>query len=97
MNVLDRHPELVDYPANLFGVLDLGGRHFVLPNGAGGYLWWHDCAAVEHVSWGWFGPGHDKASEHVITAHQPLTVQGSLICEDCGDHGFIENGGWRPA
>ncbi len=89
--------DLRDYPAHLYGVLDLGTRHFVRPNGAVGYLWWHDCPAVEHVSWNWFGPGWREASGHVIVAHQPLTVSGSLICTYCGDHGFIRQARWDPA
>ncbi len=88
-----------DYPASMPGTIDLGRRHFVRPNGEGGYLWWHDCPAVDHVSWGWFGPGFDgKASGHVIVAREPLlTVAGSLVCTDCGDHGFIRQNRWDPA
>lgn len=78
-------------------VIDIGHRHFVRPNGAGGYLWWHDCPAVEHVSWGWFGPWDEVASGHVIVSHDPLTVQGSLLCVECQDHGFIQGGRWVPA
>jgi hypothetical protein len=87
-----------DYPASLENTQDLGHRHFVRPNGEGGYLWWHDCPAVAHISWGWFGPGFDgQASGHRITSHAPLHVVGSLLCTDCQDHGFIENGRWKPA
>ena len=85
------------YPQVELGVTNIGHRHFVRPNGFGGYLWWHDCPAVEHVSWGWFGPGDGGASGHVIDNHDPLTVRGSLICLDCRDHGFITAGAWVPA
>jgi hypothetical protein len=89
--------DLVDYPANLAETIDLGLRHFIRPNGHGGYIWWHDCPAVEHISWGWFGPNGDTQSGHVIVSHDPLEVVGSLLCTDCGDHGFIRAGRWVPA
>lgn len=85
------------YPVGEPNVADIGSRHFVRPNGFGGYLWWHDCPAVDHVAWGWFGPYDDRASGHIITSHEPLTVKGSLICELCHDHGFITDGKWVPA
>ena len=90
-------PTETPYPATETEVTDLGLRHFVRPNGFGGYLWWHDCPAVEHVSWGWFGPGDGQASGHIIVSHNPLIVQGSLICERCRDHGFIRDDKWVPA
>lgn len=27
----------------------------------------------------------------------PLTLSPSLLCRDCGDHGFIRDGRWVPA
>jgi hypothetical protein len=66
-----------------------------------GYRWWHDCRwRVErglHTSWGWFGETPNGRSGHVITSTEPLTVEGSLLCPDCGDHGFIRAGQWVPA
>ncbi len=88
---------MADYPADKPEAMDLGDRHFVMPNGHGGYMWWHDCPAVEHISWGWFGPNGDQASGHIIVTHDPLTVQGSLVCEACRDHGFIRGGRWVRA
>lgn len=85
------------YPFGEPGVVALGHRHFVRPNGFGGYLWWHDCPATEHVSWGWFGADRARASGHRVTSHEPLTVEGSLLCNDCGDHGHIRSGRWVPA
>jgi hypothetical protein len=87
------------YPADDNDVFDLGLRHFVAMYGEAGYRWWHDCPAVEHVSWGWFGRvGDDRVSGHRIVHHVPsLTVEGSLICTDCGDHGFIRDNRWMPA
>ncbi len=87
------------YPANEPDVYDLGMRHYVMPHGEAGYLWWHDCHAVENVSWGWFGRvDPERVSGHRIVYHVPsLTVEGSLICTDCGDHGFIRDSRWVPA
>lgn len=92
------------YPEGENGVLSLGDRHFVWRQADGTWLWWHDCMAQEHVSWMWFGVAHDRSRStgHVILeidgiARDGLTVQGSLICELCGDHGFIESGQWRKA
>jgi hypothetical protein len=90
-------PEPRTYPADEPGVIDLGSRHFLLPTD-GAWLWWHDCPAVAHPAWGWFGQRSDgRASGHVITATEPMTVQGSLVCLECGDHGFIREGRWERA
>lgn len=87
------------YPAGEVGVYDIGNRHFVVPYGEAGYRWWHDCPAVEHVSWGWIGRvSAERESGHRIVHHAPsLTVEGSLICPDCGDHGFIRDMRWVAA
>lgn len=84
------------YPSGDAHVTYIGLGHYTRPNGFGGYLWWHDCPAVDHVSWGWFGQGDITQSGHVIASTSPLTVTGSLICTDCGDHGFITEGRWVP-
>lgn len=31
-----------------------------------------------------------------IISWEPLTLSPSILCKRCGDHGFIENGKWRP-
>lgn len=87
------------YPADLEDATDLGHRHFVMANVKGEWLWWHDCNADRPVGgWGWFGRNQDgRESGHVIESEHPLTVRGSLICEACGDHGFIREGRWVPA
>ncbi len=84
------------YPAAEPGVIGLGHRHFVLPTFDGGYLWWHDCGAADHVSWRWIVRLGDRTSGHVVEQTSPLTIAGSLICEQCGDHGFIRGGVWQP-
>jgi hypothetical protein len=92
-------PDLVEYPANVPGVLDLGARHFVRPCGdpPTWWMWWHDCATVTHTAWGWIGDQGDKKSGHRIASTSPLHVEGSLVCEDCGDHGWIHDGRWVKA
>jgi hypothetical protein len=87
---------LGDYPADESGVIDIGHRHFLRPAEPAGFLWWHDCPAAEHVSWGWFGAVGGKVSGHVIEPGEPLTVAGSLVCTDCGDHGWVRAGQWVP-
>lgn len=91
------------YPEGEPGVLDIGHRHFVFKAQEDGssWLWWHDCPKVR--SWGYFGaPWHEsangqaKASGHQIASINPLTVGGSLLCGNCGDHGFITDGKWVP-
>ncbi len=100
--------ELVDYPANLPGVIDLGHRHYAIGCGLRydpiakrevhtWWIWWHDCTAVTHTSWNWVGDqGDDNRSGHIIESADPLTITGSLICIECRDHGLIERGAWRP-
>lgn len=87
------------YPAYEVGVTRLGHRHFLLHADDGDndyYLWWHDCP--DQGGWGWFGKRDTgKASGHGIESRDPLTVKGSLICNHCGDHGFIRDGKWVPA
>lgn len=34
---------------------------------------------------------------HAIITREPLTVTPSILCPDCGTHGFIQNGRWLPA
>lgn len=85
------------YPADEPDVIDLGGRHYLIPSGLDGYLWHHDGPLPECRSWGWFGAIDGKDSGHRIASHDPLTVEGSLIHNECGDHGFIRDGRWVAA
>lgn len=32
-----------------------------------------------------------------VTSWDPLTLEPSLLCRVCGNHGFIRNGEWVPA
>ncbi len=86
-----------DYPDGENNVEPLGDRHFVMPTDRDrrGFFWWHDCTG--RSGWGWFGAVEAGASGHKITSSDPLTVQGSLLCTVCGDHGFIRDGRWAAA
>lgn len=84
------------YPADLQAVIDLGGRHFALQINGGTditFVWWHDCPIDR--TWSWIGSIGTTTSGHTITSHDPLHVEGSLLCPaGCGDHGFIRQGKW---
>ena len=83
------------YPASEPDVIDIGARHFIIPAGDG-FMWHHDGPLPSCRSWGWFGEVDGQASGHRIVSHKPLTVEGSLIHPECGDHGFIRDGRWVP-
>lgn len=34
---------------------------------------------------------------HTIVSRDPLTIVASILCPDCGLHGFVTNGEWVPA
>lgn len=36
-------------------------------------------------------------SDHIQTQADPLTITPSILCPDCGTHGFITNGLWVDA
>jgi hypothetical protein len=61
----------------------------------GGLEWKHPaCRAWSYL---YFKPDA-RSTGHVLVQHEPLTIQGSLLCPGgCGTHGTIENGKWVPA
>lgn len=34
---------------------------------------------------------------HQLVSQNPLTITPSILCPDCGTHGFVTNGKWVPA
>lgn len=36
-----------------------------------------------------------QEGRHVVVSTDPLTVTPSILCSDCGIHGFITDGIWR--
>lgn len=39
----------------------------------------------------------DPGARWQVQSWDPLTLSPSLLCLECGDHGFIQNGKWVPA
>jgi hypothetical protein len=50
----------------------------------------NDARFLEH------NPGYVGRVWEVVT-WEPLTLSPSLLCRECGDHGFIREGRWVPA
>jgi hypothetical protein len=38
-----------------------------------------------------------SGSHHHVVQEEPLTLAPSLLCEQCGWHGFVRDGKWVPA
>lgn len=59
-------------------------------------LWAHRCTKYDP-------PRHmlgtiDVATPiHTLMAEEPLHIEPSILCLDCGEHGFIRNGEWVSA
>jgi hypothetical protein len=34
-------------------------------------------------------------SKHTVVSREPLTIVASVLCVDCGMHGFVTDGEWR--
>lgn len=67
-----------------------------------GLIWFHrkpdgsecvgsTCFKGQHV------PGEPGGAEWDVVSWEPLTISPSLLCLDCGAHGFIRDGKWVPA
>lgn len=64
-----------------------------------GLDYWHPCADGRRAI-GWIPfAGHPVDAGHSWTVEQgdPITISPSLLCRDCGHHGFIRGGRWVPA
>ena len=42
-------------------------------------------------------PALQLGAGHVIEQRDPLTISPSILCPDCGTHGFVRAGRWSPA
>lgn len=74
------------------------GRNLVPMNRSGvlmGYSYRHPFKGDEDKAC--FGTIILGPDDHQLTQRDPVTLTPSLVCNICGDHGFIENGQWRPA
>lgn len=93
------------------GVVKTGEEHYITwmtdDNGTRiGFLEWHDCTAVnsDYLTAGsvifdipeaWaYRPEGAKWQVHSL---DPLHVEPSILCRNCGNHGFIRNGKWEDA
>jgi hypothetical protein len=58
---------------------------------------WHWCDGEanqrEDFPGRWIGA---RCSLHTVVQVEPLTLSPSLLCNDCGWHGFLVDGVWRP-
>lgn len=84
------------------GWLDLGGGVEVCPYvqggvlGTAGLLERHDCTTGrEHVGMLPFDRGQQGPRWPLVSVN-PLTLEGSVLCQTCGLHGFITAGRWVP-
>lgn len=41
-------------------------------------------------------PALQIGAGHSIVCEAPLTIVASILCADCGTHGFVTEGMWRP-
>ena len=49
----------------------------------------HQCVDGPYVGTASFSPG-----SHCLLSEEPLTITPSLVCPECGDHGWIRDGAW---
>jgi hypothetical protein len=63
-----------------------------------GIYWKHQ----GRCAWNWlkFFPNEESTGHKLLSGDEYktelLTIQGSLLCPQCGFHGNIENGTWKP-
>lgn len=53
----------------------------------------HDCRVVEGTTLV-IAPRLRLGSGHTVVVDDPLTVTPSVLCRDCGLHGYIRQGRW---
>lgn len=82
-------------PSDWANARPLGGDVYWLPmsdsdTGQKYTLIWHWCEARKP------GPGWTSARtiDHQHISFDPLHIEPSLLCKDCGWHGFIRDGQW---
>lgn len=92
----DRPPSLWDLGGAV--ITDHGGDVYTgLPDGDGKPVCWHWCDSESN--WRLDAPGvwsGARCSLHTVVQVSPLTLNPSLLCTDCGWHGYIIDGVWKP-
>jgi hypothetical protein len=77
--------------------MDLGSGHrasWLVSEGGRNLMTWHpNCSAKANSRWVDLVSG----THHRLISEDPLHIEPSLLCEFCGDHGFIRDGRWVPA
>jgi hypothetical protein len=54
----------------------------------------HQCKVVSDTRFV-IAPSLQLENGHTVTQIEPLTVQPSIACPDCGLHGYIIEGAWQ--
>lgn len=54
---------------------------------------WHHCRVIDGTQIV-CAPALQLDGGHVVVSEDPLTIAPSILCPDCGLHGFITNGAW---
>lgn len=65
-----------------------------------GILEWHVCERGELTAGGVYfegAPDWIKGARWKLENESPLTISPSVLCRNCGLHGFIREGTWVPA
>jgi len=57
----------------------------------------HDCKLVGDDRRLRCAPALMLGQGHTIVTREPLTIVASILCSDCGLHGFVTDGRWVPA
>ena len=94
----DSVPMLVEPGWQSMVLIDRGDRtnYRVLIYGDGTHRFEHPCDRGERgvvIA----APALRLDDGHTIVNRDPLTISPSILCPDCGTHGFIREGRWVPA
>lgn len=57
----------------------------------------HDCKLIRKGERIRCAPALQIGNGHTVVTRDPLTIVASILCDDCGMHGFVTNGHWIPA
>lgn len=85
--------------------IDLGGGHRLQPTTRAdgrphGWIDEHTNAATGKLCCGAVtraGMALGQEPTWRVVTEEPLTLEPSLLCRMCGDHGFVRDGKWVPA
>lgn len=70
----------------------------VLVHYDGGYGVLHRCKLIGHDGWRLVcAPRLQLGTGHTLVSTEPLTITPSILCPDCGLHGFVTDGRWVDA